>query len=393
MSHFLVTRLRPEFGERGGFTEEHLNTLHLCRNSHPHAFEILKPKLERYIATNPNYMGYHSDDNNTYYEYEVGEFNPNVEFDDEFVDDDDEAEAEYDKFYFDYLAVNPCPELVAWMLEDPKHRLAIDNAGLNPHPDMIAFLEKKPDFIYGRDLSFNKSSAAIALLRKFPEEICWWSLSKNPHPDAVALLLENRDNIDWTEFSQNPHPDAVALLLENRDKIHWQNFSGNSHPDAVALLLAHPEKIDKRAISRNNNGAAVEWLKENLVWGEGIDTLDNLLERLDFMEVCNNTNPDALALLSRIPDSHRIDWISVGYNCTLAALDIFWKLGYKKREGRPRGNIGASVSGNPYIFEEVYDYAAIRARMDFIREDLAKAAFHPRRLAAHLASGGDPDDF
>ena len=55
--------------------------------------------------------------------------------------------------------------------------------------------------------------------------------------------------------------------------------------------------------------------------------------------------------------------------------------------------IPRSVYGNPHIFIEVYDYAAIRAHMDLIREDLAKAAGHPARLMRHLEAGGRIDDF
>ena len=48
---------------------------------------------------------------------------------------------------------------------------------------------------------------------------------------------------------------------------------------------------------------------------------------------------------------------------------------------------------NPAIFKEVYDYPAIRARMDLLREDFAKAYGHPHRLESWLAAGGDPNDF
>jgi len=51
------------------------------------------------------------------------------------------------------------------------------------------------------------------------------------------------------------------------------------------------------------------------------------------------------------------------------------------------------LSMKSHIFEEVYDYAAMRAAADVHREALARAALHPRRLARHLALGGEPEDF
>lgn len=46
----------------------------------------------------------------------------------------------------------------------------------------------------------------------------------------------------------------------------------------------------------------------------------------------------------------------------------------------------------PYMIG-AYDYMKIKKKMDVIREDLMRSAFHPKRLIIHLDMGGDTDDF
>jgi hypothetical protein len=96
-----------------------------------------------------------------------------------------------------------------------------------------------------------------------------------------------------------------------------------------------------------------------------------------------NTCPDAVDILKKHPET--INWGNISWSKCPAVIVLLaanlnrinWKFVWR----------------NPGIFREMYDYAVIRARMDLLREDFAKLVGHPRRLAIHLAAGGDPEDF
>ena len=130
------------------------------------------------------------------------------------------------------------------------------------------------------------------------------------------------------------------------DKIDWRGLSGNTCPVAVALLAANLDKIYWVNLSCNTCPAAAALLAANL-------------DKIDWRFLSTNSCPAAMALLEANPD--KVNW--------------------------------ACLSQNPAIFEEVYDYAAMRAAADVHREALARAALHPRRLARHLALGGAHQDF
>jgi hypothetical protein len=219
----------------------------------------------------------------------------------------------------------------------------IERTGFSPdsaHMNMVvAMLRTYPAYL----------PIIVSRLRASPENIDWNVLSENPHPEAIKLLRENPDKINQWGLSRNPCADAVAILREDLHGIAWHILSANPCPDAVALLRENFDKVHWVKLSKNPCPDAVALLRENP-------------DKIDWKELATNWCPGAVSLFS---------------DTTVAEQNISWE----------------KLSGNPGIFEEVYDYDAMRAVMDIHRESLAKVAFHPRRLARHLEFGGDPDDF
>ena len=185
-------------------------------------------------------------------------------------------------------------------------------------------------------------------------------LSANPSPMAIAIAAARSDDISWTCMSRNPAPEAIELLAANVDKIDWMSLLYNTNPAALDILAASPENVYKIC----EHSARI---RERLASVATPAIIELLTSRPDVVDIhwgglsCNPCR-EALALLAANPG--RIDWIE--------------------------------LSRNPGIFEDTayaYDYTAMRAAIDVHREELAKVAGHPRRLARHLALGGDIDDF
>jgi hypothetical protein len=81
----------------------------------------------------------------------------------------------------------------------------------------------------------------------------------------------------------------------------------------------------------------------------------------------------------------RIWWEAVSVNPGAMAI---------LEKNRHTAGVQQHVLENPSVFEECYDYAAIKLRMDGLREDLMKVVFHPRRLAKWLRDAeNDPEEW
>ena len=236
-----------------------------------------------------------------------------------------------------------------------------------------------------------------------PEKLVWSRLSANPSPGALTMLLARPERIHWGWLSANPHPAAVVLLRTNVGKVGWYNLASNPNPDAVALLAAYPCHINWGVLSQNPSDAAIDILAANP-------------RKADWYHMMKNANPRAVDIIGpsgklrqkrpRAPSppfdpSNVIDaddgsnpekthytWLSA---CAHDDPAVVCKMASRTHRLAPEH--WDALSANPAIFEEFYDYAAIRAAMDPHREALAAAAFHPRRLARHLALGGAPDDW
>jgi hypothetical protein len=89
-------------------------------------------------------------------------------------------------------------------------------------------------------------------------------------------------------------------------------------------------------------------------------------------------NPAAIGLLERNQD--KICWVYLSLNP--AAIGLL---------ERNKDKIEwSALSLNPGIF--VYDYAAMRSVNVALKEEIIRAAWHPRRVLAALESGMDVDD-
>jgi hypothetical protein len=344
----MLTRLRPEFSGKGqGIGGTKLSFEFLLYNPHPAAFAILKPDLDRLV--DPTLGQSYFQENMT---------------------------------YIPLLSINTGTAAVEWLVKNPRY---IDDMyfSQNLHQAVLAYYATYPHHINWRAMSANPSAEAVVLMREYRNYVCWRSLSLNNHPDAVEFLMETPENIQWDMFSGNESAKAVAILRENRDRIRWPALSINCHPDAVALLLETPENIVYRWFLENSAPEALLWNRAHL----------HLIRPGDYLHIIDNKNPDAVVWLSEIltdPSQLGIFW----KHPSIAAFDFIRKNkipcqnDYDVRYGVP-----SCTSKNPDIFEDVYDYASIRANMDLIREDLARACAHPTRLIRHLEAGGDPDDF
>jgi hypothetical protein len=321
-------------------------------------------------------------------------------------------------------------------------RVCIDLAKLSPHKDVLEFITSKRYITVGtrydayrsidgicsfwKYLCGNKSAAAIDViannldqiaehdddgslwshlatnlfagavlkfaptseiyLRTTPQSSMLNNMLHNSCPEAVEIILANVDYMYWPAASGNSDPRITELFIERaracngvfidtygylqHDSV-WEYFNENTCPLAIEYLATYPNKIVWKILSKNYSREAVALLAinlNNIRWEEfstnplpeAVALMKLHPEKIHWAELSKNTNPDAVAMLEHIP-IHKIDL--------------------------------PSLFENPAIFEQTYNYAAIRANMDIHREELSKVAGHPRRLVRYLEAGCDPDDF
>jgi hypothetical protein len=176
------------------------------------------------------------------------------------------------------------------------------------HPSILSILNK-PHWvrlcehnIKGYYLSGNPN--AVSFLEQNPDKIEWFSLSRNSN--AVSLLEQNPDKIDRTGLSINSN--AVSLLEKNPDKIDWFNLSRN--PNAGSLIKQYSDKIDLSELCSNSCPEAIALLSKN-IYSDAI--LWNEL----------SGNPNAVPLLEQRPD--KIDWEEASSNLSISILPLLEK--------------------------------------------------------------------
>jgi hypothetical protein len=249
-------------------------------------------------------------------------------------------------------------------------------------------------------------------------------LAKNHHPGALELLDRTLKEAPNTAYSiiydicigllYNSHHNAIPMLIRIIDSHGvmlwddtqvnsslWFGLSRHTDPLAIEILSAYPNNIRTAALSANPSSAAADLLRrypDKINWGVlarnpgkcAIALMADYPDRVSWRDLALNSAPEAIALMEAHPD--RVDWISLVYNSSPAAVSLLLdNIRYIQSVGEP--DALHYLSNNPHIFEEKYDYAAMRVAMDVHREELAKAAFHSRRLKSHLEAGGDPDSF
>jgi hypothetical protein len=177
--------------------------------------------------------------------------------------------------------------------------------------------------------------------------IYWYYLSKNPA--AIHILEKNPDKIDWGMLSANPSPRAISLLEQNPDKICWIRLSINPSERAIALLAQNPEMIYPDYFSKNP--APFHILKKH-------NLLDDYMHCCSFFETLPQQPDDLTFMFEQEPNKIHKNYFD--------------------------------LSSNPAIF--IYDYDAMRGANAALKEEIIRAAWHPRRVLALVESGADVDD-
>ena len=335
------------------------------------------------------------------------------------------------------MPLEPIYKLRDWI---PLKKLTWENLGTNTHPGVFPLLEsivkkKKRQFLrsamYTYKMAISRNTNAIDYLSNHMDEIDWRELTLNPN--AIPLIEKNLDRIDWEWLSSNPNaipileknqdkikngllsmnPNAIPLLEQNPEKIDWYMLSRN--PKAVHILKQNLDKVNWQQLCCNRSREAMQLLEEHIDEQFVFDELDfqalnankyavPILEKypsfIDITYICYNEaamhivernlhdyeinwyglsrNPSALPLLERYPEN--IIWYNL---CNHSwAIDLI-----EKNQDRI---YWPALSNNPAIF--VYDYTAMRESYKVLKEEIIKAAWHPKRVTKWLEHGMDLDD-
>ena len=238
--------------------------------------------------------------------------------------------------------------------------------GLSGNSNAIKFLENNPDKIDWDYVSWQ--SDAISLLENNVDKINWEMLHYNDK--TKNLIEENIDKIPLDtiqDYSYNYF--AMPFLEKYPDKINWQGLSKNKN--AVHLLEQNPDKINWSNLSYNKN--AIHMLEKNPL-------------KIDWNELSFNKN--AIHLLQQNPD--KINWDNLHSNDNvLCLLDNISHLIPDLHTNTKYSEFWVNMIQYNNIFE--YDYNYMKKKMDFIREDLMKVAFHPNKISYWLDN--DFEDF
>lgn len=166
------------------------------------------------------------------------------------------------------------------------------------------------------------------------EKIDWAHLSENPHDGAVRLLEENPEKVSWNNMCKNTNLKALNLLynkLRNTPlEFNWYNLSSN--PSAVRLvqsLITNMDCVFMSQLCKNTNPEAIDMLslpenKSKICWpvlskNSGARSL--LLEELQqddsniyFRNMC--CNPSMIDVIEKVAKSYpeKIDWGSLSLN-------------------------------------------------------------------------------
>jgi hypothetical protein len=290
------------------------------------------------------------------------------------------------------------------LLEENPDVICWDLLSANPHPRAIALLEKNLDKVVWKNASANLGAAT--LLAAHLDKVCWSKMSTNA--GAIEILLSNIHRISWHEFSRNTHPSAISLISppnpmaeatpKPRRKLYravrkipptrivWSDMSENPAPEAVALMAANLDKVHWDRLCFNFNSDALDLIAANVLGPDApyAHLLKNSTDdsrRINKCVLSKYATPKIILAIRQ----DQLCWKGLSENPHPEAMALL--------EAHPENIDWTAFSKNPGIFEAEYDYAAMRAAMDVLREDLVKAAFHPRRLARHLALGGEIEDF
>uniref|UniRef100_A0A6C0HCU5 Uncharacterized protein n=1 Tax=viral metagenome TaxID=1070528 RepID=A0A6C0HCU5_9ZZZZ len=253
--------------------------------------------------------------------------------------------------------------LASWM-QPYEEYIDLSYLAMNPHPNVIPYLQQYPDIIDWEYLSTNPT--AIELLKENTNCINWKQICLNPHPEAIEFVKEHYKTylkrwtekrrripydlvLSWENLSQNP--SAVKFLKKNPvytywhcqeppyepnqddygyeseylknlypdNEINWEFLSAN--PNGVKLLKKNREKIDWDCLSCNISKKAIKLLKKNpdkINWywlSQNPSAIELILQHrdmVDWRQLCKNPHPAAVKLLEE--NYIEIDWSYMSAN-------------------------------------------------------------------------------
>ena len=129
-----------------------------------------------------------------------------------------------------------------------------------------------------------------------------WMISKNTSNQAINIIKTEKELLDWRSLCLNTNPLALKMLKQNEDKICWFLLSENPHDEAVKLLKANQDKINWTYLSKNINDKALMLLYYAILNRKN----DDILEQVDWYELCKNQSPVVVKILSVFPEY--INW-------------------------------------------------------------------------------------
>ena len=175
----------------------------------------------------------------------------------------------------------------------------------NPHPDAIALI--KSDMITDQDGRWNCN--CIDDYECICEEIeCWSALCANTNPEAIEILQTHINALTpkcWETLCSNY--SAYPIIKENLDQIDewgWSEMCSNTNPDVINLLSSHIDLIDWSILSANP--AAIDILKQNL-------------DKVDWSSL--STNPAAIDLLKN--NIEKVDLEQLSGNSAIFVKNYF----------------------------------------------------------------------
>jgi hypothetical protein len=279
---------------------------------------------------------------------------------------------------------------------------------LSENPNAIGLLRQNPDKISLYLLCDNPNEITIIEDRlEELDEMCWVDLCRNPNaipllerhidkwwekdshwnalsanPNAMHWLKEHPDKISFKMLCNNTNPEAMKILEENYDKIHWPILCAN--PSAISLI---ERRLTEPYIPE------IDWLDfrdprpyKNIDWNmlsmnpNALHILKNNPERINYMRLCSNKNPEAIRMLEQNMDE--IDWPTLASNPS--AIQLLEANQEKVRHLKP-------LAKNPAIF--VYDYEMMKRNHMDLKEELIRTVWSPTRVATLIEKYNlDPED-
>ncbi len=203
-----------------------------------------------------------------------------------------------------------------------------DSIYLNPHANIIDFINNNPTQIDNYWLSRNSSNKAIDMLMENYDliDISGLVLNKNPRIGPLLELTMNLfDESDKIQLSHSKNPAVMNFLTKYPEFINWNGLSANNCKEAITMLKNNPDKIN-RCIIQACNPAINELIQDNYYWYSicmnpyAIKIIEKQLNedptKIDFDGLARNTN--AIHLISKHLDKISPFWLSTNTK----AMDI-----------------------------------------------------------------------